>query len=106
MSEQKLSFEEYPSIYPMPDEGFAQMTISNTGVSSARMKSSKYSKAKGASSNGKKGGSRQIVFMAGGLCFSELRAVEELMDAGGPEIIIGGTSFITPGSFVKDIASI
>jgi len=105
MQQNKLSLQEYPSIYPMPE--MAPETLTQTGVSSARSKTSKYSKTNknGVAVNSGKG-SRQIVFVAGGVCFSELRAAEELTEAGGPEVVIGGTSFITPGSFVEDIASI
>lgn len=105
MQEGKLSFNDYPSIYPMPDEGMTN-SVTSVGVSSVRMKASKYSKASKGSAGASKGGSRQIVFVAGGLCYSELRAAEELMDAGGPEIIMGSTNFSTPESFVKDIASL
>uniref|UniRef100_A0A7S3QD01 Uncharacterized protein n=1 Tax=Chaetoceros debilis TaxID=122233 RepID=A0A7S3QD01_9STRA len=51
-------------------------------------------------------GSRQIVFMAGGACYSELRAANELMEKGGPEVILGSTHFIDPSTFVKSIASL
>ena len=44
--------------------------------------------------------------MAGGLCCSELRAAERLMEDGGPEVIIGSSNFNNPGSFVGDIASL
>ena len=105
MDQHRLSISEYPSIYPLPE--LPPETISQTGVSSARSKASKYSKntnKNGTPASG--GGSRQIVFMVGGVCYSELRAAEELTAAGGSEVVIGGTSFITPGSFVDDLASI
>jgi len=104
MGEGKLSFEEYPSIYPMPDEGMTN-SISSAGIGSVRNRASKYSKS-GRSGSTSKGGSRQIVFMAGGLCYSELRAAEELTEGGGPEVIIGSTNFNNPGSFVRDITSL
>eukprot|EP00557_Chaetoceros_sp_GSL56_P014074 CAMPEP_0176483692 /NCGR_PEP_ID=MMETSP0200_2-20121128/4053_1 /TAXON_ID=947934 /ORGANISM="Chaetoceros sp., Strain GSL56" /LENGTH=637 /DNA_ID=CAMNT_0017880109 /DNA_START=201 /DNA_END=2114 /DNA_ORIENTATION=+ len=105
MQEGRLSFDEYPSIYPMPDEGM-NSTISSVGVSSVRSKASKYSKSSKNHVMAPKVGPRQIVFVAGGLCYSELRAAEELMEAGGPEIIVGSTNFTTPESFVRDIASL
>ncbi len=104
MHENTLSIEEYPSIYPMPE--LPQQTLTQTGISSARYKTSKYSKTNKNGSSVNSGGSRQIVFVAGGVCYSELRSAEELTAAGGPEVVIGGTSFITPDSFVGDIASL
>jgi hypothetical protein len=105
MQEGRLSFDDYPSIYPMPDEGMTN-TVTSVGVSSVRLKASKYSKSSKGAVMAPKAGPRQIVFVAGGLCYSELRAAEELMEAGGPEIILGSTNFTTPESFVKDIASL
>jgi hypothetical protein len=89
----------------MPDEGMTN-TVTSVGVSSVRLKASKYSKSSKGAVMAPKAGPRQIVFVAGGLCYSELRAAEELMEAGGPEIILGSTNFTTPESFVKDIASL
>lgn len=105
MQEGRLSFDAYPSIYPMPDEGMTN-TVASVGVSSVRLKASKYSKSSKGAVMAPKVGPRQIVFVAGGLCYSELRAAEELMEAGGPEIVLGSTNFTTPQSFVKDIASL
>jgi len=105
MGEGRLSLEEYPSIYPMPDEGMTN-SIASVGVASVRNRASKYSKSGKNGSTSVKGGSRQIVFMAGGLCYSELRAAEKLMEDGGPEVIIGSSHFNNPGSFVGDIASL
>jgi len=105
MGEGRLSLDEYPSIYPMPDEGMTN-NISSVGVASVRSRASKYSKSGKSGTTTVKGGSRQIVFMAGGLCYSELRAAEKLMEDGGPEVIIGSSNFNNPGSFVDDIASL
>lgn len=107
MGEGRLSFEEYPSIYPMPDEGMTN-SIASSGVASVRSRASIsiYSKSSRSLTTTVKGGSRQIVFMAGGLCCSELRAAEKLMEDGGPEVIIGSSNFNNPGSFVGDIASL
>lgn len=49
--------------------------------------------------------SRIIVFVAGGITHSEIRAIHELMnDDKGTEIILGSTHIIRPNEFVKDVA--
>jgi hypothetical protein len=110
MREKTLSFDEYPSIFPMPDEGSSSgSTMVSGGVGSVRASSSKYSSksssrySKANSSNvGKKfSGARQMIFIAGGACFSELLAAEQMMDDGGSEVILGSTHFCNPEQFVE-----
>merc|ERR1712012_966216 len=81
MHENTLSFQEYPSVYPMPEEDMmstvastAATSVSTAGVASVRNTTSKYSKfrAKGAAPKNYGGGSRQLVFVIGGSCYSEL----------------------------------
>ena len=45
-------------------------------------------------------GRRVIVFMLGGMSYSELRSVHEVERAFGREIIAGSTSMITPQTFL------
>lgn len=97
-----LSFTDYPSIYPMPNEG-SSSSYANTGVSSVRRNTSKYSN-KRLNAGGVK--TRMIVFVAGGACYSELRASQEIMDKGGQEIIFGSTHFVNPASFVQDLTTL
>lgn len=110
MREKTLSFDEYPSIFPMPEEGSSSgSTMVSGGVGSVRASSSKYSSknssrySKANSSNvGKKfSGARQMIFIAGGACFSELLAAEQMMDDGGSEVILGSTHFCNPEQFVE-----
>lgn len=109
-----LSFTDYPSIYPMPDEnsrgGGSSSTMSSAGVSSVRSSTSRYSskRSSGGIVGGKKGkaGTRMIVFVVGGACYSELRAAQEIMDKGGQEIILGSNRFVNPTEFIKDLESI
>uniref|UniRef100_A0A7S3QDU7 Sec1-like protein n=1 Tax=Chaetoceros debilis TaxID=122233 RepID=A0A7S3QDU7_9STRA len=118
MAHNELSFDEYPSIYPMPEEsmvstgsggvGSGKSSVSASGIASVRGKTSSKFKSYSSSTSAVKkiDGSRQIVFMAGGACYSELRAANELMEKGGPEVILGSTHFIDPSTFVKSIASL
>lgn len=98
-----LSFTDYPSIYPMPDEGNSVSMIS-TGVGSVRSQTSRYSSNRRSNTNTVK--TRMIVFIAGGACFSELRSATEIMEKGGQEVIIGSTHIVNPAQFTQDLASL
>jgi syntaxin-binding protein 1 len=97
-----LSFTEYPSIYPMPDESnFVNMAT--TSAISVRKDVSKYSNRR---MNAGAVKTRMIVFVAGGVCFSELRAAQEIMSKGGQEVIVGGTSFVNPTTFIDNLKAL
>jgi hypothetical protein len=49
---------------------------------------------------------RSIVFMAGGVTFSEMRCAYEVMSATQREIVIGGTSYLKPNAFVEQLKDI
>jgi len=102
IQQKKLSFKEYPSIYPMPDEGESS-GIATTGVASVRARSSRYSNKRANDTSGK---TRLVVFVAGGACYSELRAAKEVMASGGQEIILGSTHLVNPTQFVHDLVSL
>lgn len=109
LRDKSLSFEDYPSVFPMPDEGSSTgSTMASGGVGSVRASSSKYSSKNNnrfsvmkSFTSKKFVGARQIVFVAGGSCFSELLAAEQVMEDGGPEIILGSTHFCNPEMFVQ-----
>ncbi len=105
-----LSFDEYPSVYPMPNEDRVNTgsgSMGATGIGSVRGNTgTKFRRNVGVGGSKYEGGARQIVFVAGGACFSELRAAQELMDNGGPEIILGTTHFIDPSTFIDYIGSL
>ena len=116
MNEGTLSMDAYPSVVPMPDEGSSSGTAMSARnrasvTGSARrdnaMRASRWSRqeAKPTKRN-TYSGSRQIVFMAGGLCYSELRSVYEVMDAGEKEFIIGGTRFLNPRQFARELSTL
>ncbi len=99
-----LSFTDYPSIYPMPNEGNNTSMIS-TGVASVRSQTSRYSSRKTTSTRSVVK-TRMIVFVAGGACYSELRAANEIMEKGGQEVIIGSTHFVNPSEFTQNLSSL
>lgn len=99
----KLSFTDYPSIYPMPDEGNSS-SIATSGVSSLRTGGSRYSANRRTNVGAPK--TRMIVFVAGGACYSELRAAQEIMEKGGQEIILGSTHIMNPTEFVENLTSL
>jgi syntaxin-binding protein 1 len=114
----QLSMEEFPSVVPMPD----QQSSSGSAVSarrrgkpadSARAKpgaTSKWNRTGNGEAVSKSGshyvGGRNIVFMVGGISYSELRVVREVMEKESREIIVGSTSFLSPSEFLKDLASL
>jgi hypothetical protein len=107
MANKSLDFDQYPSVFPMPEEAIDIRPGRSSGVvSSVRTKKGNFSSRVSVGDGKKFDGSRQIVFIAGGACHSELRAVKELMNKGGPEIIFGSTSFNSPTDFVHDLGSI
>jgi len=106
-----LSVDEYPSVMPLPDaEAMLGSASKSKAVSSVRKATvkSKWSKNSAGSERGKKKshGGRQIVFMVGGMCYSELRTSREVMAATGVDIVVGSTRFITPMDFIGDLQSL
>jgi hypothetical protein len=47
-----------------------------------------------------------IVFIAGGACFSEVRSVYEVRKEQNAEIILGATSLITPSQFLDGLSGL
>lgn len=118
MQDGNLSLEDYPSVLPMPDEGTpwngrkscsenrrhlgSVRQVTNTKFrSSSRSYSVSDHKI-----GGKFFGARQIVFIVGGVCYSELRCAQELMDKGGPETLVGSTQFLGPKDFVEGMVTL
>lgn len=119
-----LSMDEYPSVMPMPESASAAAKRGSTargaatrrGVESARKKSdpsSRWNKSsgsdRGSSSSGGGtafGGGRCIVFMLGGLAFSEIRVAREVMKSESIEIIIGSTAFVSPKEYMSELESL
>jgi syntaxin-binding protein 1 len=51
-------------------------------------------------------GGRFIVFVAGGIAYSELRTGHDLMVQNTKEVIMGGSHVISPNTFVSNVASL
>jgi syntaxin-binding protein 1 len=116
----QLSTDEYPSVIPMP------MSASSTvGTGSARrrgkggMEGSARNKGGATDKWGKVGssttsqangsnyvGGRSLVFMVGGISYSELRVARDVMQKESREIITGSTKFISPSDFLSDLHSL
>lgn len=125
MAQDALSFDDYPSVLPMPENtgraggGSSGSKSSRSGrrgeATSARKKGGASSKwAKSGSGGGDKSGAgpiryvggRHIVFMIGGLSYTELRAMEEVSRKESREIIIGSTAFVTPAEYMEDLTEL
>ncbi|KAL9188215.1 hypothetical protein ACHAXT_006593 [Thalassiosira profunda] len=106
-----LSVDEYPSVMPLPDAEAMLAPSSSSKAKSVRKLStstnSKWAKTSTGSDKGKKAhGGRQIVFMVGGMCYSEMRAAREVMASKGTEVVIGATGCIAPADFISDLNSL
>mmetsp|Transcript_25108 Transcript_25108/g.69260 ORF Transcript_25108/g.69260 Transcript_25108/m.69260 type:complete len:723 (-) Transcript_25108:57-2225(-) len=109
----QLSTQEYPSVIPMPI-----MSNTTTGIASSarrRGKGGNEGNAKNRDKWGKKqstdepihyDGGRNIVFMVGGLSFTELRVARNVMEKESREIISGGTKFVKPSDFIAELKTL
>jgi syntaxin-binding protein 1 len=128
----ELSIEAYPSVTPMPatsstpagrSSGARNSTVSSArksttgaassvrkpGAASSKWAANSSSLGSSASSGASRGGplaltgARNIVFMVGGLSYSEMRVAREVMEQSSREIIIGSTSFLSASEFIDDL---
>ena len=107
----QLSIEEFPSVMPLPD----QVGTSGTAMSARRRSEAvrgsttarwQRSSAKENKKSGSFSGERMLVFVVGGVCFSELRVAREVMAKEGKEIVIGSTHFVKPVEFLQDVSKL
>lgn len=124
--------DDYPSVLPMPDQtpsqggsagarrggsggGASARPTSRAGAAASARKAggatSKWGKATGKSSAASSGpksftGGRVIVFMMGGLSYSEMRAARQVMAKESREVVIGSTAFVSPKEFLEDLATL
>lgn len=107
-----LSLDEFPSVVPMPPSA----TVASSSKSARSARSAKPSaRAKGASKWGKADagaeaisftGSRNLVFMLGGLAYSELKVARKVMEKESREIVIGSTDFMNPEDFLSALQTL
>ena len=103
-----LSVEEYPSVMPLPDAEAILGPSSSSKATSVRKASLPSKWANSSITKGKRKGfgGRQIIFMAGGMCYSELRSAREVMASSGMEVVVGSNRFIKPIDFLGDLKNL
>ena len=122
LSVDELSMEEYPSVTPMPTQSSSQ--AGRTTARSSRKASGSAASARknaGPSSRwaassrteGKRSGgpvtftgARNMVFVMGGMCYSEMRVAREVMENESREIILGSTAFLSAKEFIEDLGKL
>ena len=97
-----LSVSEFP--FAGQSEAVLAATRGASGAESARGgKSSRPTKGGNSASEAPAQGRRLIVFVLGGLCYSELRALHEISRMTGRDILIGSTSMLTPKEYLASL---
>mmetsp|Transcript_7414 Transcript_7414/g.16875 ORF Transcript_7414/g.16875 Transcript_7414/m.16875 type:complete len:167 (+) Transcript_7414:617-1117(+) len=108
----QLSFEDFPSVAPMPE-----MHGTGSGSAhSARKRPEGSARRGGATSRWQRAapkekagheetykGGRLILFVVGGMTYSELRVAREVMSKEHKEIVAGTTTFLKPKQFIDSI---
>ena len=119
----ELSIEEFPSVMPMPASATSKAGRPTASVRSSRKSSgaaSSVRKSVGASSKWASNardtkrsagpisfsGPRTIVFMVGGISYSEICAARDVMENESSEIIVGSTAFVSPKDFMGDLSKL
>ncbi|XP_041647459.1 syntaxin-binding protein 3 [Cheilinus undulatus] len=93
--ENKLDTREWPHQSECP------AAWNGSGAVSARQKH------KGSAQDDRRTGSRLIIFILGGMCYSEMRCAYEVTQAvKSCEVIIGSTHILTPTSLLEDIKAL
>lgn len=113
----RLPPEMYP---PLPGSDMSRVAVTNDApattkvtAQSVRNRNNRFSSspapqggAAASSSSGPRSflGSRLIVLYLGGVTYSELRCAYEVSDTANKEILIGGTTLLTPHSYITKLA--
>jgi len=101
-----LPGDKFPSLGPAATTTAAE-SKSNTAKSVRKQHTSRWGKkdAAGAAAVGG-GGPRYMVFVAGGVAYSELRAAHEVAVQNAREVVIGGSHIVTPTDFLIEVADL
>lgn len=113
----QLDTTDYPSVIPLPlsaastsVSGSARRRGGKGNEGSLRKKGGATDKWSKMGSSGKSSsaasaytGGRNMVFMVGGLSYSELRVARNVMEKESREIVIGSTKFVSPTEFLEDL---
>lgn len=120
----KLDQQKFPYIGPPPPPAPSGPSRSSTPqhvaptAAPASLRSARPRWTAGAAAGGAAGGrlgasvarepprQRVIVFVAGGLTYSEVRSAYQVSEQLGKDVVIGSTHLITPESFIDDLADL
>ena len=97
----ELPGDKFPSLGPTATSSAAE-SKSNTAKSVRKQHMSRWGK-KDEAMSGNSSGSRYLVFVAGGVAYSELRAAHDVSQQNAKEIVIGGSHIITPTDFLIEV---
>ena len=100
-----LPGDKFPSLGPAMTTTAAE-SKSNTAKSVRKQHASRWGKKDAAGGAAGGGGPRYMVFVAGGLAYSELRAANEVSVQNAREVVIGGSHLITPTDFLIEVADL
>jgi syntaxin-binding protein 1 len=95
----------------LPVDQFASIGPSGSSGGAGESKTAKSARKFGTNSRwGRKdqtmfSGGRYVVFIAGGVAYSELRAAYDVMTQNTKEIIIGGSHIVNPTDYIADVAA-
>jgi len=103
MVNDRLSQDTYPGTQPLPTFKTTTAASVRTRTAGNQTKTSKWSRDKKKNKKKTYTGGRQIVFIVGGICMSEIRSGYELMEVGEKEIILGSTEFLDPELYLEQL---
>eukprot|EP00935_MAST-01C_sp_MAST-1C-sp1_P002343 g2343.t1 len=103
----ELSESAFPYVVPPPEgsskRGSKPAESKSVVVSLRKKGPSNWSQKKAA---GKDGAGSDIVFIAGGACFSEMRSVYEVSKELNSNVILGATSLLNPEQFLDQVSTL
>ncbi|KAF9978635.1 vacuolar sorting protein VPS33/slp1 [Actinomortierella ambigua] len=94
-----------PQLYPYTtdDAHLAEAAMEGGGTAARSLRKTNNTTWDSAKKKSNVKGARLYVFVAGGVTYSELRAMYELCEQYGRDVIIGSTHIMTPRQFVLDL---
>jgi syntaxin-binding protein 1 len=120
--EQPLSFEDFPSVMPMPESSASSGTAASArrkkkhhgavegsarkGAGASKRWASTAASSKGKASATSFTGGRNIVFTVGGMAYPEMNVCRDIMAQESREIVFGSTAFVTAREFVDDLSTL
>jgi len=100
-----LPSKEYPFLNGEEEaESAAIRSSTQANLSKKKKLASQWSS--GRTEKKKSDGPRTVVFITGGVTYSEIRTVHKLREAFGLDIVLGSTHIITPNTFIKQVGAL